>query len=65
MIFRKWLITRNHMTCKSNGTVNPHQTLISVVRVTAVDVLPIKKRLRCVYTTLILEISVRQQEPLT
>ena len=24
MIFGKWLITTNHMTCKSNRTVNPH-----------------------------------------
>ena len=62
MIFGKWLITTNHMTCKSNRTVNPDQKLTSVVRVTPVDVLPIKKRLRCVYTTPRLEISVRQQE---
>ena len=61
MIFGKWWITTNHMTCKSNLTVNPHYTLTSVLRVTPVDVLPIKKRLRCVYTTPLLEISVRQQ----
>ena len=65
MIFGKWLITTNHMTCKSNRTVNPHQMLTSVIRVTPVDVLPIKKRLRCVYTTPLLEISMTQQELLT
>ena len=45
--------------------VNPYQTLTSVIRVTPVDVLPIKKRLRCVYTTPLLEISMTQQELLT
>ena len=32
MIFGKWLITTNHMTYKSNRTVNPNQALTSVVR---------------------------------